>query len=193
MVSDQEILRMLNTTGQQGMEALFHRYYKPLVVFAEAYLHDLPEAEDLVVEQFVKLWTKKVFTDLESGALSTFLFTVVKNACLNWTEKRRLALTSLERPHLQIAWEEAEHWEDSRGTLIEQAMCRLPWRTRQVVELVMLNEYSYKQTAEALGISVNTVKTLLKTGVKELRSLLKDKQEYLLLWYIYIWRKRRLD
>ena len=53
MVQDSEILNMLDTRKEQGMKALFNRYYKPLVVFSGAYLHDLQEAEDLVHEQLV--------------------------------------------------------------------------------------------------------------------------------------------
>lgn len=186
MLQDQEILKMVDIGDQQGMKALFNRYYKPLVVFAEAYIHDLQEAEDLVQEQLVKLWTRKAFTDIAAGALSTFLFTVIKNACLNWAEKKRLPLISLELPHLQIAWEEAERMDDSREKLVIQAVKQLPERTQQVVELVMLKELTYKETATALGISVNTVKTLLKAGVKELRTMLKDKQNYLFFWYMQI-------
>ena len=50
----------------------------------------------------------------------------------------------------------------------------------------MLKEHSYKEAAIELEISVNTVKTLLKAGVKGLRLLLKEKQDSLLFWYMQI-------
>ena len=90
------------------MDALFERYYRPLVVFAESYLHDLQSAEDLVQEQMVKLWSKQTFAGIVPEALGTFLFTVVKNACINWLEKKRLPVKSLDLLHYQIALEEAE-------------------------------------------------------------------------------------
>ena len=46
------------------MDALFERYYRPLVVFAESYLHDLQSTEDLVQEQMVKLWSKQTFAGI---------------------------------------------------------------------------------------------------------------------------------
>ena len=125
------------------MDALFERYYRPLVVFAESYLHDLQSTEDLVQEQMVKLWSKQTFAGIVPEALGTFLFTVVKNACINWLDKTRL-----------------------------------------VVTVVMSQEKMYKEAAEELGVSVNTVKTLLKQGMRELRELLKDKQE--LIFYFYL-------
>ena len=153
------------------MDALFERYYRPLVVFAESYLHDLQSAEDLVQEQMVKLWSKQTFT-------------VVKNACINWLEKKRLPVKSLDLLHYQIALEEAERLDDSAVELIRGALEKLPDKTRLVVTVVMLQEKMYKEAAEELGVSVNTVKTLLKQGMRELRELLKDKQE--LIFYFYL-------
>ena len=54
MLSDSKILQTLREKEPLGMDALFERYYRPLVVFAESYLHDLQSAEDLVQEQMVK-------------------------------------------------------------------------------------------------------------------------------------------
>ena len=84
------------------MDALFERYYRPLVVFAESYLHDLQSAEDLVQEQMVKLWSKQTFAGIVPEALGTFLFTVVKNACINWLEKKRLPVKSLDLLHYRF-------------------------------------------------------------------------------------------
>ena len=49
MLSDSKILQTLREKEPLGMDALFERYYRPLVVFAESYLHDLQSAEDLVL------------------------------------------------------------------------------------------------------------------------------------------------
>lgn len=191
MLKDRDILLKLNAHDEQGIEALFIRYYKPLVVFAGSYLHNLPEAEDLVQEQIVKLWTKRAFTPVKAEAFSTFLFTVIKNACLNWLEKRKLSLTSLEFPHLQIAQEEASHTDDERVKLIAAILEKLPLQTRRVVDFVILQDKTYKQAAEELNVSVNTVKTLLKQGIKGLRCELKDRRDRLIFLYIYHRMRRK--
>lgn len=185
MLQDHEILNMLVLGKRQGMEALFERYYKPLVVFAEAYTHDLSTAEDLVQDQMVKLWMKHAFEHVVAKALSTFLFAVVKNACINWTEKKKLPVTSLDLPHFQIALDEAEQMDESVIQLITAAMHSLPEKTRRVMECVVLHEKMYKEAAEELGVSVNTVKTLLRQGMKELRERFRDKQELLLLLSVW--------
>ena len=102
-VSDAQIIALLQAGKRQGMNALFDRYYKPLVVFADDLLHDLPEAEDTVLEQFVKLWEKELYEHIHPNALSTFLFTIVKNACMNQITKKGLPTEQLDLPHYAIA------------------------------------------------------------------------------------------
>ena len=151
------------------MEQLFKRYYRPLVVFANDYVHCLEEAEDIVQEQFAKLWNGGQLSRVEAPAMATFLFTVIRNACLNFIEKRRLPLTGLDPLHHQIAAQEAEAMDDEQAASVRAALSRLPERTRQVVERVVIHDESYQEAADTLGVSVNTVKTLLRLGMKELR------------------------
>ena len=100
------------------------------------------------------------------------------------SEKCLYQLAREEEIHYQIALEEAERLDDSAVELIRGALEKLPDKTRLVVTVVMLQEKMYKEAAEELGVSVNTVKTLLKQGMRELRELLKDKQE--LIFYFYL-------
>lgn len=186
MQNDKEILGLLKTDTDRGMDSLFDRYYKPLVVFAYAYLNDWAETEDLVQEQLVKLWSRQAFDQVTAEALGSFLFTVVKNACINRLEKKPLPLTSLELPHFKIAQEEAERMDDAVARIVAEALQKLPEKTRRVVECVMLEDKMYKEAAEELGVSVNTIKTLLKQGMKILNEELKDKQDYLLLLYMRV-------
>lgn len=185
MVRDQEILKMLKSGEREGMNRLFDRYYRPLVVFADAYLRDLQGAEDLVQEQMVKLWTKRAFSQVLEGALSSFLFTVVKHACINWLEKKRIPVHTLDLPHYRIAEEEAQVLDEQVVEAIRRALEKLPQRTRQVVECVILEERMYKEAAEVLGVSVNTIKTLLRQGIRELKKILKEYPE--VIYFLMVW------
>jgi RNA polymerase sigma-70 factor (ECF subfamily) len=173
-------------TGERELDALFERYYRPLVVFANNYVHHLDEAEDIVQEQFIKLWSGGQFARVVPGAVSTYLFTVVKNACINFLEKRKLPLTGLDLPHYRIAAREAETLDEEAVNVINAALGALPEKTRCVVERVVIAERSYKEAADELGVSVNTVKTLLRLGLNELRDTLKKNPVLLLFFHLFI-------
>ncbi len=82
---------------EAAFTALFGDNRKPVLSFAYGILGDAAKAEDVAQEAFVRLW--KQAEHWESRArVKTWLFTVVKNLCLD--EKRRLGS---ERPRLQQA------------------------------------------------------------------------------------------
>ncbi len=184
-VSDAQIIALLQAGKRQGMNALFDRYYKPLVVFADDLLHDLPEAEDTVLEQFVKLWEKELYEHIHPNALSTFLFTIVKNACMNQIAKKGLPTEQLDLPHYAIAQEESYLLDETVIETILAAVRKLPEKTQQVVQSVMCQGHSYQETADELEVSINTVKTLLKAGMRELRSELEEYKNMFLLFMLY--------
>ena len=184
-VSDAQIIALLQAGKRQGMNALFDRYYKPLVVFADDLLHDLPEAEDTVLEQFVKLWEKELYEHIHPNALSTFLFTIVKNACMNQITKKGLPTEQLDLPHYAIAQEESYLLDETVIETILAAVRKLPEKTQQVVQSVMCQGLSYQETADELEVSINTVKTLLKAGMRELRSELEEYKKMFLLFMLY--------
>ena len=52
---------------------------------------------------------------------------------------------------------------------------------REVVCCVICDGYSYAEAAVKLGISINTVKTSLRKGMKELRGMLENRSDLILL------------
>lgn len=179
--SDADILKWLEAGNARGMTALFDRYYRPLVLFADQLLHDIAWAEDVVQEQFVKFWEGELFVGLSSKALSTYLFTITKNACCNALERRGIKTVDLSEGLHVAAQEEAEELDEKTVQIVRQALGQLPQRMREVVCCVICDGYSYAEAAVKLGISINTVKTSLRKGMKELRGMLENRSDLILL------------
>jgi DNA-directed RNA polymerase specialized sigma24 family protein len=57
---------------------------------------------------------------------------------------------------------------------VREALRALPQRTRAAVALHHLAGLSVRETADALGVSENTIKTQLKSGLETLREVLRD-------------------
>ena len=130
-----------------------------------------------VFYQFIK---NNAYRQLTPEALSTYLFRSVKNACLNrirdqkeFAQAELLKYDAIEEEATTVSLELIE--------AIRQAIERLPRKTRMVVMSIVVEGKKYKETAEELGVSVNTVKTLLSGGLKQLRQQFPDS---LLLFFI---------
>lgn len=168
-VSDQEILSLTKQDKESGIRELFNRYYKPLVLFADEFVKDTGVAEDLVQEFYVRLWEDKYLSDVLPVALSSYLFTSVRNACIKYGVKKDVLKNSSGIADFDAPVESVMTIDEPEIHRVIKEMELLPEQTRRVVEGVVIKELKYKEVAQELNISVNTVKTLLHRGIKKLQ------------------------
>ncbi|MFR5656526.1 RNA polymerase sigma-70 factor [Butyricimonas paravirosa] len=171
-----QILELLKCGDKGGLELLFRHFYRPLVMYALKFVFFQEEAEDIVQEVFVKFWEQRKF-DQVNHFLRSYLYQSVKNRCLSIMElKRGISMTSMDSL-LDFSDSEApdeSEW-DERVNQIYREIDRLPERTRVIFMAVVMEGKRYKEVADDLNISLNTVKTALSRALSTLRSNLNDK------------------
>lgn len=168
-VPDQVICSYLKKKDTKGLKYLFEEYYRPLVLWADTFLNDMGQAEDLVQEFFVKLWEQKLVTSLLPATLKSYLYTAVRNWALNLLDKNDPLRLAYEVEDGIQCWEEYEDAGEEILRKVEAALEHLAPRSREVVKGVYLEGLKYKEVAERYQISVATVKTLLVNSLKTLR------------------------
>ncbi len=169
MWSDETICLLIKRKEKNGMEYLFEKYYRSLVVWADTFIHDMNAAENLVQEFFIRLWEKEMLQNVQPVCLRNYLYVGVRNRALNSLEKTDLLRRVGE---IAIPVGVSEEYDDLRDQMMEkvrEALERLPERSREVVKSVYLENLKYKEVAEKYGISIATVKTLLVNSLKTLR------------------------
>ena len=160
----------------QQFEQLFREHYRTLCFYANVVTRDMEAAEDIVQDVFVKCWAAVQGGNLEIQQ-EHYLYRSVKNAALNYLKAKKVrkdyaddyeaSHTAAEpEPNLLVAAE-------TRARIME-AIDRLPPQCRKVFLMCVLEDKSYKETAEHLNISVNTVKTQMTKAFSTLRPRLKD-------------------
>lgn len=168
-VSDATICLLMKQRDKKGMEGLYEVYYKPLVVWADTFVHDMGAAEDLVQEFFIKLWEKGMLNAVEPRNLKNYLYAGVRNRALNSLDKddplRRVGESAIP----ERVWEEYDELKDQLEERVRAAVERLPEKSREIVKCVYWEDMKYKEAAEKCGVSVSTVKTLLVNSLKALR------------------------
>jgi RNA polymerase sigma-70 factor (ECF subfamily) len=167
---ESEIVSLLKKGEESGLKMMFDRYYKPLSIYTFRYVNSLDEAEDIVQDLFVRFWDEKRIDSLK-GSLKAYLFNSVRNASLNLLrQKNRLSMNSLEAMEGHPVYEEVDHEEmEFMVQKLRRAIEQLSPRSREVFKAIVLEDLKYKEVASALGISVNTVKTLFSRSLKNLR------------------------
>lgn len=171
---DKYLLRQSGEGEQSAYEQLFKKYYKLLCAEAFYLLQDEMEAEDQVQALYIELWNKQRHLDIRSS-VKGYLYQAIRRRCLTLLGKRK---TELKR--LQEYTEYTRQKNSSREVdLLEQSETRkhifaklneLPAQQLQAFRLVYLEDKKYREAAEEMGISINSIKTHLKIAVRMLRS-----------------------
>ncbi|MGJ5641487.1 RNA polymerase sigma factor [Formosa sp. S-31] len=178
---DLNILKKLKGGDASGYKELFDLYYMPLCIYALKFCDSYDAAEDIVQELFVKFWDDKIYLKLDT-AISPYLFRAVKNNSLQLIQKyKKIYFEELEAQVESLIEEDQEDLsiEESRQKLLQQIET-LPDKSKEVFKAIVFDNLKYKEVAEQLDISVNTVKTHYSRALKKLRESL-DLIVYLLL------------
>ena len=87
MVIDEELYRQYLRGDEAGLEALMRKYGNPLTLYINGYLHDVHEAEDLMIEVFSYLFTKK--PRIRDDSFKAYLYKAARHMALRHKSKRK--------------------------------------------------------------------------------------------------------
>ena len=77
-----DLIRNIKQGDPHSLELLFRRLYPKLCAYAQKFLQDINDSEEIVQELFYTLWKNHNRID-EDQSLNSYLFTSVKNRCLS--------------------------------------------------------------------------------------------------------------
>ena len=186
---NQEICTIFHSDDAKGMEMLFDTYYGALVVCADAFLHDMDLAEDVVQEFLFDIWNDKVYRRLKPATLASFLYVSVRNRCLKKIDRRDVLRHVVSLEEVEPVFEEYSERHDVIAAKVLEEMEKLPERSREIMKCVFVEGLKYREVAERFGISVSTVKTLLGNSVKKLRASL-DEERYAVFLLFFCLRNK---
>ncbi|MEJ2905197.1 RNA polymerase sigma-70 factor [Pedobacter panaciterrae] len=172
---DQILLEQLKGGDYTAYELIFKKYYKVLSTKAYFMLEDDMEAEDLVQNLFIAIWQKKLFLSINTS-IKAYLLRSVHNRCLTVLRDKKVSERKLNAYTEEQSWQGEEDQEtnqenDYQGKF-DLIFEQLPTQRQKAFKLVYLEDKKYKEAAEEMGLSVNSIKTHLKLAVKALQKKL---------------------
>lgn len=184
IVNPEYFKSLLDKGEANAFKIIFDTYYKRLFMFSLNYVGDNYAAEEIVENVLLKLW-KKIHKLNEIENLKAYLYTMVRNASLDYLKKEQKFVSLDIQKHGSIPLKEQFIIEDETHVILFQAMETLPKKCRKVLELSCLNGIKYKDIAEDLQISINTVKSQRARAIDLLRSYLINYPLYQILLVLF--------
>jgi len=188
--SNQQLIHGIQQGDLAYFETLYKKYYIFLCLIAENIVRNHSDAEEIVSDVFVKLWNIRENINITTS-IKAYLIKAVHNTSINYLEKsktsNKLTDNFNDSDFKLLAWDSdyplGQLYEKEITDILEHGINTLPDACRQIFILSRNEDMKYKEIADKLGISVNTVKTQMKIALVRLRENLKD---YMIVLIIFI-------
>ena len=176
MIDEKILVWKFNRGSKDALRKLYQKYKDDLLGLAVTLLRDRSLAEDVVHDVFVS-FARTAGSFALSGTMKGYLSTCVANCA---RDRNRL------RSRLDVGLDAAEDMgADSDDPLeyaagseeagrLQDVLELLPYEQREIIVLHLHQEMRFREIAEALGISINTVQSRYRYGLEKLRSILNS-------------------
>ena len=180
--TDEKLMSLFQSGDENAYIVLVNRYKDKLINFIYHYLKDSESAEDVVQETMIKLYQKKHYYK-EIAKFSTWLYTIAKNLANTELRKRKSRKTTLlshfsnDDKTYEIPSDDLEIGQqvqtDVVNEIIKNAVNQLSEKFKTVIILRDIQEISYEEISEIIGIPIGTVKSRINRARLQLQVELK--------------------
>ncbi len=161
--------------GQRdAFDVIVARHRRAVYQVCYRFVNNHEDAADLSQEIFVRAW-RALHTFKGQSALSTWLYRIAVNACLNRVSTRQPETEPLDHDRFEDTRTEdptAALMRGQRAAAVRRAIAALPDKQRATLILRAYHDLTHQQIAEILGSSVGAVKANFFHALGNLRKML---------------------
>lgn len=177
MENENLMIAHLRKGDKLAFKRLYMKYHKLAYGIAYKYLNDTSLAEDAIQNVFLKIWERRETIEEDIG-IKSYLMTILKNHLINELRNQQRSQLhncaySYETDIEDHSPEDNLHKKELTYHLNRSARSLSPQK-KKIYELKIQEGLSNQEVADALNLSINTVKVQYTQIVKDLRKKLQE-------------------
>ncbi|SKA82234.1 RNA polymerase sigma-70 factor, ECF subfamily [Prosthecobacter debontii] len=178
-MDDETLMANVAAKEPNALWVIHKRYHSILKSIIISVIHDETEADDVLQEVFIQIWTNASNYSVEKGKAAGWLITLARRRAIDRLRQRhayQLATERLEKaskPSNAYEVESAHHDIENHDirAYLNNLLDVLPVAQKEVVILAHLHGMSQRQIASSTSLPLGTVKTRLELGMRKLSHL----------------------
>ena len=186
-IDDSFLLSAMQRGDKKAYGTLFRRYYPMLCTYANRFV-SLEDAEEIVQDIMLWLWENRE-AQIFNTSFSQCLYKTVYHRSINQLTRQQSQLRAETRYYeymLEMLQDSDFYQAEELKKQISQAIHALPASYREAFIMHRFENKSYKEIAELLQVSTQTVNYRITQALKQLRVTLKDYLPLILLLSKYM-------
>ena len=183
-VNDITLYQRFLSGDDSGLQRLMERYGNSLMLYIDGYLHDIHEAEDLMIEAFAYFVAKR--PRLRDDGFRAYLYKSARHLALRCLQKKRrkqlFSFDDLEQEPESDVLLETLVQTDERNRILWRCMDELAPAYREALYLVYFESMRHAEAAAVMRKTEKQIADLVYRGRASLRKTLE--REGITTWYI---------
>jgi RNA polymerase sigma-70 factor (ECF subfamily) len=179
-VDEISLISRIAEMDQTALSLLYDRYSRVIYTIAYKILNSSEESEEIVLDVFTQVWRIAKNYNFQKGRVDTWLFMLTRSRALDRLrsharfDKAVAASEDLLKMHSHVDSPEADVLMQERSSYVKACLAELPDEQRLALELAYFGGLSHSEIAAKTGLSLGTVKTRIRLGLKKLREAIGD-------------------
>lgn len=159
----------LEELTQAEYQRVFNELYKPIRNFVYYRCGDRDLAEDITQDTFVKLW--EIRLKIDKSTIKAYLYKIAQNNTINYLKRQQLMYQFRNKPGADREYDTPEKLAEMKEyeVKLQNVISNLPEGGREVFLMNRLEDLTYNEIAERLGLSVKAIEKRMSKVLKILR------------------------
>lgn len=180
---DLSLLQRIAARDSAALGELYDRHSRLIFGLILRIVRDRAEAEEILQEAFVRVWTRADTYDARVGGPLPWIVRLARNRAIDRLRARRTRAgidtsgpdgsVAEAVPASDIQSPEALVLAAQRRQALTGALAGLPAEQRQLIEAAFFEGYTHGELARRFGLPLGTVKTRIRTGMIAMRQRLE--------------------
>jgi len=183
--TDLGLLQRIVARDSAALAELYDRYCRLLFSLIVRIVQDRAEAEEILQEVFVRVWTRAELYDARLGGPKPWLVRLARNRAIDRLRARQTrgsaAMPSVNERIVDagtsakgVRTPEVAVLDAERRGRVSDALAGLPAEQRRLIEAAFFEGYTQSELATRFGLPLDTVKTRIRAGMIAIRRRLEQ-------------------
>jgi RNA polymerase sigma-70 factor (ECF subfamily) len=181
---DLALINRIVGRDETAVGELYDRHSRVVYSVVLRILRSPSDAEEVLQEVFVRVWTRAETYDARLGSAVAWLLRIARNRAIDRLRSKRargdVDVPGAEAPELEVvavAGPAADPLVRAEGAAtadaVRSALASLPDSQRVLIEAAFFDGYTHQELAARFGLPLGTVKTRIRTGLTAMRGRLE--------------------
>lgn len=171
------LIHQLQDGDDTAYGVLYDRYAPMLFGIIHRIVQDKKEAENLLQDCFVKIWSYIASYNPEKGALATWLINIARNTAIDFTRSKYFSQKTKNQNIDNLVnagsdWATPAQAVETMG--LRKLVNNLNPAYRQIIEWMYFDGYTQQEIADNFELPLGTVKTRARIALRELRTFFEE-------------------